>query len=480
MLLENLGSYTGEMKDLGNFLNGFITVVAVLLLVEMAMFPVLAYLNRKLRKEMLQLKIPVISDEQLAGILTSMDYPKNKNSGIDENGKAFIKGKYGVYTFYEDADGLGITFKDYASVLKLKRYVSLYKVNKRFREAKIIMNCLQKNLNPNLAVDVRGDYKKMKLKVFATVLPITLFIISLAVYIIVAIDYSNGEDTIAAIKRSNPDAYEKTYAVAIGDYADDVLWDTYTGENGYDVVNVSGMFKYAYSKPTFTLQLKISKNGKTFKPYAMEICGEPISEAAMNYIVNEMFVNCENGTADCDFTTIEELEAYLSGDYYYEDEEDVDEDVDYEDDEDNDYGFSEYDQSDFDDVYETLVNDSRYGYVDCPYAEWNTYDIDDDGIEELFVYYVDDYSNYFDVYDGETPDTVKFFSYLDLNGGVLQICEDDGSLLRFYTKTGYVIVDKINYTSFGLTSDQIIAGDYGDETTAPHYYDPLFLPTQAY
>ena len=307
---------------------------------------------KKIRKNTEEVRIYSRSPEEIASVLYTMNYPKRKNSGVNSEGKAFLKGKYGTYIFDNVGSNISISCENTRSFSKIGKWFLKHKQYRRELEMNAILNWMNKYLEPTSIVDSQKIYKSFRVAAFLDKMPITIAFLALAGCLVSAFYFQLLHEEARSMRNLEPELWKGiTYDQALDSYADDLLWDYYTAEDDTKVLNAYGKFKYAYEKASFMLQFSTDAKGEWVSPYAMEVNGKPISSDAMNYIVVEMFENFENKTQDSDFSSVDELEEALQS-------EDIDEersDDEYEDVSENEEQENDEQENDYENITTTTA-----------------------------------------------------------------------------------------------------------------------------
>jgi len=328
----DIDNYYGYMGDFVHFFTqtlpiiifGFAFLDIILLIIDGS----LKKKNDKMTKE---IHIDAIEPAQLAAALAAMGYPKNKNSGVDSDGKAFIKGKYGIYTFENDENGVAVTYDNRKKLSRLGEYFSKHKRYRRSCEALVIKQWLYKHLDPTSPVDCRSKYRNLKTKDLLDRLPLTLVVLSVVAFFGCYFYFESLHKTVNSIRYANPEKYNYSYNTVLDGYLDDLKWDYYDIEDGKKAVNAKGKAKYAFDGKDIIVQFVFDDKGDDFEVYAVEIDGSPISDNAIICLLYEMFENYKNKDNTSAFDSVDTLEE-IASELYYSDEDDIeyDEDVDAE------------------------------------------------------------------------------------------------------------------------------------------------------
>lgn len=322
-----LEQYYGFMHDFGYFFSnilpwvvfGFAMLDIVLLIVE-------GSLRKKNDAQTKEIHIDPMQPAEIAAAVSAMGYPKNKNSGVNAEGKAFIKGKYGVYTFDSDENGVNISYDDDAGFSRMAEYLMKHKRYRRSCEANVIMHWLHKHLDPTAPVDCRSKYKSVKLRAFIDRVPFALSVLSLVGVIAGYYIFMELHETVVSVRTSTPDAFTVENDTAIDAYLDDVKWDCFLADDGRTMVNAKGKAKYAFDNQTITIQYRLSRDEEKYKVYAVEIGGTPLTDDAIAYLLYEMFENAANKENKSLYESVDMLEEAASGDYSDEEDEPDEED----------------------------------------------------------------------------------------------------------------------------------------------------------
>ena len=327
-----LKGYYGNMENFGNFITNTLPIlVFVFAFLDIILLIIEGSLKKRNDDAAKEIHIDAMEPAQIAAAVSAMGYPKNKNSGINAEGKAFIKGKYGVYTFGSDENGVSIEYDDSKKISRLGEYLGKHKRYRRSCEALVIMQWLKKHLDPTSPADCRRNYKKLKSKGLIDRLPFTLSVLSLLGVIGGYYIFMSLNETVNTVRFGKSEAYDISYIYALEGYLDDVKWDTYYSDKGKRAINAKGKAKYAFDGEDVLVQFLLDDNGSDFEVYAIEIGGTPITDDAILCLLYEMFENYKNKEETSAFDSVDTLEEIASELSYSDDDEDeYDEDIDEE------------------------------------------------------------------------------------------------------------------------------------------------------
>ncbi len=328
-------NYYGYMGDFVKFFTQTLPLIFfVFAFLDIILMIIEGSLKKKNDKMTKEIHINAMEPAQIAVAVSAMGYPKNKNSGVNAEGNAFLKGRYGIYTFGNDENGVSIAYDNSKKISRLGKYFSKHKSYKRSCEALVIKQWLYKHLDPTSPVDCRSKYKKLKIKGLIDCLPLTLAMLSVVAFFGCYYYFASVHKTVNSIRYGKPKDYNISYDTALEGYLDDIKWDYYNTENDKKAVNAKGKAKYSFDGKDIIVQFLFDDKGDDFEVYAIEIDGTPISDDAIVCLLYEMFENYINKKSTSVFDSVDTLEEYASM-LLNSDEFDFDEDVDTEVEEEN-------------------------------------------------------------------------------------------------------------------------------------------------